>query len=164
MTLYELTEDYLRLIEMAETEDDPVAIYDTMESIKGNLEDKIDSYVAVCARLDADEEMVRAEVKRLTATLNTISNNKKHIKQRLMDSMIMMGIRKIKTALHTVSVVKNGGRPPILINDGLTAEDLPDNLKRVTVAPDMDMLRVMVEQGDTKYAHFGQRGEHLTIR
>ena len=164
MTLYELTDEYLRLIDIAETEDDPVALYDTMESIKGELEDKIDSYTAVLARLDADEDMIKKEVDRLQTTLKRIGSNKKTIKQRIMDSMLVMGLRKIKTALHTVSVVKNGGRPPIIMNDGVMAEDLPDELRRVTIVPDMDMIRVMVENGDTKFAHFGQRGEHLTIR
>lgn len=75
MTLYELTDDYLRLIELAESEDDPVAIMDTMDAIEGEIEDKADSYCAVIATLENDVSVVDAEIKRLQARKKTISNN-----------------------------------------------------------------------------------------
>ena len=48
-TLYEITGDYLRLLEMLEEEEaiDSKTFADTLEGIEGELEDKADGYARV---------------------------------------------------------------------------------------------------------------------
>ena len=55
-TLYELTNDYLTLLDMAEDPDiDEQALIDTMEGIEGEIEIKADGYARVMKQLEAVE-------------------------------------------------------------------------------------------------------------
>lgn len=51
-TLYEITGDYLRLLEMLEEEEsiDPQAFNDTLEGIEGEFEIKADNYARIIKR------------------------------------------------------------------------------------------------------------------
>ena len=55
-TLYEITGDYLRLLEMLEEEEslDPQAFKDTLEGIEGEFEIKADGYARVLKELNAE--------------------------------------------------------------------------------------------------------------
>ena len=59
-TLYEITGDYLRLLEMLEEEDnlDPQAFKDTLKGIEGEFEIKADGYARVLKELAADRKSV----------------------------------------------------------------------------------------------------------
>ena len=55
MTLYELTNDYMNLLELAEDPDiDEQAFLDTLEGIDGALEDKAEGYAKVIRTLEGD--------------------------------------------------------------------------------------------------------------
>ena len=67
-TLYELTSEYLQLLEMAEDPDvDLQTIADTMEAIGGEIEDKADGYARVMKQIEANAAGIKAEIGRLTA-------------------------------------------------------------------------------------------------
>lgn len=164
-TLYELKGDYLRLLEMAEDPDtDEEVLADTLESLDYEIEEKADAYVAVIGELNADVEKIDAEIKRLTARKKTISGNADRIKQNLQDTMTAIGKKKIKTALHTISVVKNGGKVPLVI-DSIDIEELPDIFVNVEKSINKNIIREYLEKGgELGYARFGEQGYHLTIR
>ena len=54
-TLYEITGDFLKLLDMAEELDEEV-FRDTLEGIEGELEIKADGYAKVIAELENREE------------------------------------------------------------------------------------------------------------
>lgn len=81
-----------------------------------------------------------------------------------MNAMILMNKPKIKTPLHSISVSKKGGLTPVVLNEGITVGDLPDNCVRLTIAADMSALRAMVENGDTRFAHYGEKGDTIRIK
>ena len=55
MTLYELTDDYMKLLEFAEDpEADPQAIADTMDALEGEIEVKAEGYAKVMKQIEAD--------------------------------------------------------------------------------------------------------------
>ena len=61
-TIYELTSDYLNLLELAEDPDiDEQAFLDTLEGIEGALEDKADNYAKCMRMLEADAKGIKAE-------------------------------------------------------------------------------------------------------
>ena len=65
-SIYELTEDYMNLLAMAEDPDiDEQAFMDTLEGIEGALEDKADGYAKVMKQLEANADGLDAEIKRL---------------------------------------------------------------------------------------------------
>jgi chaperonin cofactor prefoldin len=156
-TLYELNEDFLALLDMASDEDE-TAFNDTLEGILGTIDIKMDDYAAVMTHIESDIALHKAEIDRLSVRKKSLENNLKRMKERLYESMIATDRRKVQTELHTFSIVKNGGKLPVII-DG----DVPDNFCRKT--PDNDKIRLALETGNAlTFAHYGERGEHLAIK
>lgn len=167
MTLYELRMEYKVLLEMAEDpETDAEIIADTLECIDGELEDKADNCAVVITEMLSDADKIDTEIKRLQERKKALQKNVDTIKSQLMQTMVLSGKRKIQTTNHTFTVRKNGGKLPIILNEGVTAENLPEELCKVKLTPDMDKIREELEHyGDGYcYAHFGERGESLVIK
>ena len=108
MTLYELTADYLQVLQMAEDPDvDPEVIEDTLEDIGGSIEDKADSYATVMITIDGDIKMLAEEIARLTERKKAMEANRQRIKDSLQKSMVVTGKTKFKTEKFSFSVQKN---------------------------------------------------------
>ena len=124
MTLYDLTNDYMELLQMAEDPDiDEQAFMDTLEGIDGALEDKADGYAKVIRNLEADAAACDAESKRLRNKKQTIENNIKRMKSVLQFAMQMTGKTKFKTALFTFGIRKN---PASVVIDAANVRDFPE--------------------------------------
>ena len=124
MTLYELTEDYMNLLELAEDPDiDEQAFTDTLEGIEGALEDKAEGYAKVIRTLEGDAAACDAESKRLRNKKQTIENNIKRMKQALQITMEVTGKTKFKTALFSFNIQKN---PAAVVMDEQYIENIPE--------------------------------------
>lgn len=124
MTLYELTEDYMNLLELAEDPDiDEQAFTDTLEGIDGALEDKAEGYAKVIRTLEGDAAACDAESKRLRNKKQTIENNIKRMKAALQYAMQATGKTKFKTALFSFGIQKN---PAAVVIDEGYLENIPD--------------------------------------
>lgn len=110
MTLYDLTEELMELLQLAEDpETDPEALQGSMESVSGLFEDKADGYAKVIRQLNAEADMVDAEIARLKAKKDSLKNNADRIKKALQAAMIATDKRKFKTPFFTFSIRKNAG-------------------------------------------------------
>lgn len=117
MTLYEITDDYMRLLEMMGEDDvDPDAIRDTFEALDGTFEDKADNYAKVMKNLDGEVEALDVEIKRLKDRKDSIERTKDRIKSSLMVAMVATGKTKFKTPLFSFGIQKNP--PSVEISDG----------------------------------------------
>ena len=68
---------------------------------------------------------------------------------------------EIKTALHTIKLVGNGGKQPMEIND----DKVPDSFKRVVLETDKEKIREALEKGETlDFAELKPRGRHVSIK
>lgn len=124
MTLYELTEDYMNLLEMAEDPDtDPEAFADTLEGIEGAIEDKADGYAKVIRTLEGDAAACDAESKRLRNKKIAIENNIKRMKAALQYAMEATGKTKFKTPLFSFGIQKN---PAAVVMDEGYIENIPE--------------------------------------
>ena len=124
MTLYELTEDYMNLLELAEDPDiDEQAFTDTLEGIDGALEDKAEGYAKVIRTLEGDAAACDAESKRLRNKKQTIENNIKRMKAALQYAMQATGKTKFKTALFSFGIQKN---PAAVVIDEGYLKNIPD--------------------------------------
>ena len=122
-TLYELTADFMMLLEMAEDPDtDPVAFEDTMEALGLEIEDKADGYAKVVRQLEANVAACKAEMLRLKTAAMVMENNIKRMKGNLQDSMEVTGKRKFKTPLFSFNIQKN---PPSLVLDEVDTARIP---------------------------------------
>ena len=123
-TLYQLTDDYLTLLEMAEDPDmDEQALMDTMEGIEGEIEIKAENYAKVIRTLEGDAAACDAESKRLRNKKQTIENNIKRMKSALQMAMEATGKRKFKTPLFSFNIQKNA---PSVVMDEAYIENIPD--------------------------------------
>ena len=124
MTLYELTEDYMNLLALAEDPDiDEQAFMDTLDGIEGAIEVKAENYAKIMRQLEADAAACDAESKRLKNKSKTIDNNIKRMKQALQFAMQATGKTKFKTALFSFGIQKN---PASVVMDETYIENIPE--------------------------------------
>ena len=124
MTLYNITNDYMQLMQMMEDpEMDPQTLSDTMEGIEGELEVKAESYAKVMKNLEADVVGIKAEIDRLSERKKTIENNIKKMKETLQFAMETTGKTKFKTELFSFGIRKNA---PAVVMDEPYIENVPE--------------------------------------
>ena len=159
-TLYEITGDYLKLLDMAEELDEEV-FRDTLEGIEGELEIKADGYAKVIAELDNRSEGLDREIKRLTDRKKAIGTNIARIKGNLESAMIATGKTKFKTELFNFGIQKN--KPRLVLDKGI--EDIPMSyyIFQDPIADKEKITQELKEGKKLDFAHLEQ-GESLRIR
>lgn len=160
-TLYEITGDYLRLLEMLEEEKsiDPQAFADTLDAIEGEFEIKADGYARVIRELEADAKKYETEIRRMQGRMEVIKNRTKMIRQHLYDSMKATGKTKFKTDLFSFNIQRNGGTHPMEV------DELCVTRAYMKMVPDNAKIRKALEDGkELKFAVLKERGDHLVIR
>lgn len=167
MNLYELTGDILSLQDMlasSEGDDEELtqALRDTLEANQGEYEAKLEQYCKVIKNLEADAEACNNEAKRLTDKSKHLKASVTRLKAVMYDSMKTTKTTKIKGAIFTVSIQKNGGKLPVIVD--VPTDQLPDDLVKVVESPDLDAIAKLLERGSSPLAHFGERGESIRIK
>lgn len=160
-TLYELTAEYMELLNMAEEEElDPQVLADTLEGMDGELEQKAENYAMMINTLNGQADMLSAEIKRLTERKKTIENNSKRMKESLENAMNSTGKRKFKTLLFSFGIQKN---PPVLVVDD--EDKVPEEFVKVKKEIDKAALKKFVKDNENglDFAHLEQT-ESLRIR
>lgn len=152
--LYELTEEFLQLMEMAADPDiDPEALADTMEGLHGEIEEKADGYAKVIRTLASDSENIDNEIKRLQQRKQTINNNIDRMKKSLQGAMEVTGKTKFKTALFSFGIQNN---PASVIIDDETK--IPVNFL-VPQPPKIDKIgikKALNDGAEFDFAHMEQ--------
>lgn len=163
-TLYELTNEFMELLDMLEDpEIEEQVVLDTLEGIDFELELKADGYAKVIKELEGSIETIKAEQTRLAKKKSTMEANIARLKNNLQDVMVKTGKTKFKTDLFSFNIQKNGGKAPVILDVKDTSE-LPDELVRIKEEPDIEAIRKLIDAGKCKYAHYGERGESLRIK
>lgn len=161
-TLYEITGQYLQLLEMLEEEDnlEEQVVKDTLEGIEGELEIKADGYARIIRELDAEAVKYEEEKKRLEERGNALRNRSRILKDHLYNSMKVTGKMKFKTDLFSFGIQKNGGLQPMEIIPDVIIPD--EYLKK---EPDNTKIREAIKEGKSlPFAVLKERGDHLVIR
>ena len=162
-SLYELTGQYKSLEMAIALNPDDEDLQKELSLIDDSLESKAENYGKLIRNMEADLDGLAKEIERLTLRRNGIKNTNDRMKANLMASMVETGKTKFKTDLFSFGVAKNGGKLPVVID--VETEKLPTEFQKVTVEADKDAIRRYIEEtGDLTYAHFADRGSHLSIR
>lgn len=151
-TLYELTNDFLMLLDMADDPDVEEQVWlDTAIGIEGALEDKADGYAKVIKQLTADADAVKAEKERLDNREKALRNRANSLKKMLQESMEATEKLKFKTLLFSFGIQKNA--PALKI---LNEERIPNDYM-VPQPPKADTARIKADAkengGELKDAH-----------
>lgn len=162
MNLYELTKDWEGIYQMLDNPDIPEdAIMDSIEGIEGIMDIKIESMAKFVRIFDGDISIIDSEIERLKELRDSKKNRRSWLLKSIMDMMKATARPKIKTALFSFSIQKNGGKLPIIIKPGCDVP--PEWLKPGD--PDTTRIRKHLEEGhELDFATFGERSEHLNIR
>ena len=104
MNLYTLTDNYLRVLELAENGDD---LTDTLEALEDAIEDKAENTAKVIKQLEANASMLDNEINRLTERKKASDNNAKRLKVYLQEQLEKVGTDKIKGEIFTVAIKNN---------------------------------------------------------
>ena len=164
MNLYEITGNLLALQNLMESDElDAETLADTLEAVEGEYEIKLENYCKVIKNLEADITAIKNEVTRLSYNRKSLEKNIDILKAAMFDSMKSTGTNKVKGQIFTLSIQKNGGKAPVVVD--VKTADLPDELVRIKEEADIEAIRSYIEEtGDLTYAHFGERGESLRIK
>lgn len=164
MTLYELTNDYINLLALAEDPDtDPEVLADTLEGLEGQLEDKADNYAKVIRQIESDVNGLKAEIERLQARKTAAQNNIDRMKANLEQMMIATDKTKFKTELFSFGIQKN---PAKVVMDEQYIENVPEEYLKYK-EPEIDRKKIAEDLKAGKdlngIAHLEQ-SESLRIR
>lgn len=159
MTLYELTDDMLKLLNMLEqlpeegdeeSELQEQAIRDTMEAVAGDFTEKAEGYGKVLRQLLAEIEAVKAEKMRLAKVQNNLERNADRLKDAMKHAMMMLHLKKLKTDLFTFST--RAGQE--LVIDAENIFEIPDDFLRYKdPEPDKTAIKKYLKFNEAPWAH-----------
>lgn len=160
-SLYKLTDNYETVLNMLYDEDvDEQMIFDTLEGIEGEIEDKADSYAKIIKELESKSNARKEEAKRLSDSAKILDNRVKNLKTNLFNAMKQTGKTKFTTDLFNFNIARNGGKQPLTI-DG----EVPEEYTKTIIENDTDKIRQALEEGKKlPFAHLEARGESLRIK
>lgn len=125
MNLFNLTAQYqqlLMLLQSVEINEENQELYqNTLEAINDSFDQKMEGYAFVHKQLDYDDEMLTAEIKRLTEKRNSVRKNKERMKQAMFDSLVAVGKDRVKSPTFNIYIANN---PPKLKINNL--EEVPE--------------------------------------
>ena len=164
--LYEIKEALMKLQTLLEDpEVDQQMVEDCITDYNEELDVKADGYARVIKNLEANADAYDKEIKRLQAKKKACQNGIDRLKANLFAAMKELNKPKIKTELFDISIQKNGGSLPVIVD--VPTEDLPDECVIVEEKPNLKTISVLLGNDPEKYgklAHFGERGESLRIK
>ena len=176
-SMFELVSEYHRLIDygcpeidekdtseiIIEKKAEIEAFEGTMQMLLECIDDKADTYCAVLSHIEARSKMLKAEIDKMTALKKAEDNAIKRMKEALVMAMNETGRTEIRTDLHTLKVVNNGGKQALDVDK----DNVPQEYTKTTVIiePDNDKIRSDIESGkELSFARLKPRGQRLSIK
>ena len=122
-TLYDLTQDWIQLMNMLEEGADEEVINDTLEGLDYEIEEKAEGYAKVIRNIESDVAGLKTEIERMTDRKRVLENNISRLKNNLQAAMELTGKTKFKTDLFSFNVQNN---PAAVIMDEQYLENIPE--------------------------------------
>lgn len=119
-TLYELRGSYAQIQRLIE--DGAEGLEDTLESIEGAIEEKIESYVMVIKNLEADAAAYEKEEKHFKERKIVAQNGIKRMKQAIVDTLKENNCEEVKTEKFNIKF-RNNAPSVRIIDESLIPEE-----------------------------------------
>lgn len=160
MQLYALAEEYQSLLELAEStvEEDAQAFADTLEGLRGEINDKVESCAAVIRSIASEAEAINKEIDRLDKRKKSLLSNVDRIKKYMLSSMEQCAIEKVKGKLFTIAIRKNP--PSVVIDDEAM---IPLNFTRTKIEVDKSALSTALKAGTVVAGAHLEQSKRLAI-
>jgi len=168
-TLFSIGEDLEKLNELLDESGDDSQqqelISQWFEQLGDERDRKLDNYAALISEMTARAELRKSEARRLMELAQVDENRAKLLKDRLKAFFEVHSLKTVETARYKLSLAKNGGKQPLILDDSIPVTQLPEQFQRVSVDPDTAAIRSALERGELlEFAQLGERGTSLRIK
>ena len=168
-SLFSISDDIEKLNELLDDCGDDAQqqelIAQWFEQLGAERDTKLDAYAALITEMLARAEVRKAEAKRLQELAAADENRAKLLKDRLKSFFDTHNIRTVETARYKLSLAKNGGKAPLILKDGLSPTELPEQFQKVSIDPNTAAIREALERGEKlEWAQLGERGTSMRIK
>lgn len=159
-SLYELEQQYLDLLKWdAESDEDTDAWNELLESLTGDIENKVTNCALVVQELKSDVAGIADEIRRLQDRKKAAVNKIDSLKSYMQQGMELAGIEKTKDVRVTVSIQNNP--PALLVYD----EDMvPADYIRIVEEIDKAKIKDAIKAGDDVPGARLTQGRGIRIR
>lgn len=170
-SLYELTSEIEQLerflddceeqgIEFSQAKQN--AILDFLDSLEGDRNQKLNGYAYLIRKLESERDAAIAELDAWRQKVASRRNKIDWLKHNLRLHMLAVGQRSIETGKFKFSVCKNGGMPPIAIDESKLPEDL---LIQPPPEPNGEAIRMRLAKGENiPGVTILPKGEHVRVK
>lgn len=122
-------------------------------------------YAALISEMQARAEVRKAEARRLMDLAASDDNRAKLLKERLKSFFQLHDIKTVDTARYRLSLAKNGGKAPLILDDSIPVTQLPEQFQRISIDADTAKIREALEAGESlPFAHLAERGESIRMK
>lgn len=134
-----------------------------LAELEGNIETKVENYCRLIRECELNSAARKAEAERIMLLSTQDGNLAKNLKTRLQYFFGLQGITKLETKTFKLSICQNGGNAPLEFT--VPAEQLPAELQKLTISPNLDLIREKLKAGETiEGVSVLPRGNHLRIK
>ncbi len=157
-TLYELTGIFKQIDEMEGIDEETKV--DTLEAIDWTeqFEEKVENTVKVIKNKEAEANLLKEEIDRLTKRKKSLEGDITYLKIGLQAAFEVTGYDKVKTLLFTVSLANN--QPSVVVDEDL----LPKKYFVQTLKPDKAAIKELLKAGKKVKGATLQESRSLRIR
>ncbi|EPR7327062.1 siphovirus Gp157 family protein [Listeria innocua] len=138
MKLYELTESYQNVLDIAE-QLEAETLKDTLDAITESIEVKAENTAKVIKTVNAEIEALDTEIKRMSSRKSTLKNNVESMKHYLKEELEKVGLDKVKGQHLTIRIQNNP--QGVLVEDesklGAYLVEQPKKLDRKAILADL---------------------------
>ncbi len=168
-TLFSIGEDLERLNELLDDCGDDAQqqelISHWLEQTGAERDKKLDGYCALITEMQARAEVRKAEAKRLAELAAADESRARLLKDKLKTFFESHGIKTVQTPRYKLSLAKNGGKAPLILDDSVSATQLPEQFQKVSIDPNTAAIREALERGEhLEFARLGERGTSMRIK
>ena len=162
-TLFSLAGEYKELYAMMTDTDEESeqVVKDTLEAVTGQIEAKAQGYVSILNQLDMEIAACKKQRDEWDARLRVRENNKKYLRQHLLEGMLMLGKDEIQAGNVKIKVTNAGGELPLVLDEN---KPVPDKFTKITIEPDKKKIKAALKAGEKlDFCHYGERAKTIRI-
>ena len=141
MRLYEISNEYTRLIEDEELSNEELCR--KLEAIDNQFDEKIDNVACLMKSLKIDIEGIDNEIKSLQSRKKALQNKLDWFKSYVLENMEYVGKKKVSTPRNVISI-RNAQTSVKIIDEGRVFKEQDGQFKRIKIIEEIDKVALKI--------------------
>ena len=168
-TLFNISDDLQHLNDLLDDCGDDAQqqqmVNDWLEQLGNERDCHLDNYSALVVEMATRAAARKAEAQRLMELVAADENKARLLRDRLKWFFETHDLKTVDTARYRLSVAKNGGKAPLILDESVPVTKLPEQYQKVSIDANTAAIREALEAGEVlQFAHLGERGTSLRIK